>query len=46
MPRDRKIVRDPISGSDMRAANYRALLVNISCQRFRKKEIPDGNDRV
>lgn len=29
MLRNRKTVRDPISGSDMRAANYRALLVDI-----------------
>lgn len=49
MLRNGKTVRDQISGSDMHAANYRALLVDRPSfvpRRFRKKEIPVCNDRV
>lgn len=48
MLHNRKTIQNRISGSDMHGQLPRAIgpMCRRLCRRFRKKEIPDGNDRV
>lgn len=43
---NRKTIQNRISGSDMHGQLPIGPIYRRLCRRFRKKEIPDGNDRI